>query len=387
MTERETVSMTVLVVCDVLGRENNGTTIAAMNLIRSLRDKGYTVRVICPDAERRGEPGFFIVPTLPVGPFKGYVRKNGVVIARPDRRVIEAAMEGVDHVHLLVPFLVSCAVLKLARARGIPVSAGFHCQAENLTAHLFLKDSRLVNLLTYRHFYRRCYRYVDAVHYPSEFIREVFERCGGKTNAYVISNGVNKAFRPAQVQRPPELEGKQVILFIGRFSREKSHKVLIDAAKQSRHTDELQLVFAGDGPLKEKLEKRCRGLKNPPIFRFFSRQELLRIINSADLYVHPAEIEIEAIACLEALSCGLVPVISDSKRSATRFFALDERNLFPCGDSAALAERIDWWLDHPKEKAARSRAYLGYTKQFDFDLCMDRMEQMILETHAKKHEA
>lgn len=376
--------MTICVVCDVLGRENNGTTIAAMNLIRSLRAKGHTVRVICPDKDRSGEPDYYIVPTLSLGPLNNYVKKNGVVIARPKKQVLEAALDGVDHVHLLVPFMVSRAVLKIARARGISVTAGFHCQAENLTSHLFLKNNRLANLLTYRNFYRHCYRYVDGVHYPSEFIREVFEHYGGKTNAYVISNGVNRQFQPMEVERPKELDGKRVILFIGRFSKEKSHKVLIDAAKKCRHADELQLVFAGDGPLKKKLEKRSRGLKNPPIFRFFSRQELLRVINSAELYVHPAEIEIEAIACLEAISCGLVPVISDSPRSATRFFALDERNLFRCNDSEDLARRIDYWLDHPAEREAESKAYLGYTRQFDFDTCMDKMEKMILETHARK---
>ena len=378
--------MTICVVCDVLGRENNGTTIAAMNLIRSLREKGHTVRVICPDKERSGEPDYYIVPTLPLGPLNGYVKKNGVVIARPKKQVLEAALEGVDHVHLMVPFMVSRAVLKIARERGISVTAGFHCQAENLTSHLFLKNNKLANLLTYRNFYRHCYRYVDGVHYPSEFIRGVFERYGGKTNAYVISNGVNKQFRPMEVERPKELEGKRVILFIGRFSKEKSHKVLIDAAKKSRHADELQLVFAGDGPLRKKLEKRSKGLKNPPIFRFFSREELLRVINSAELYVHPAEIEIEAIACLEAVSCGLVPVISNSERSATKFFALDERNLFHCNDSDDLAKRIDYWLEHPKAREKASRAYLGYTRQFDFDVCMDKMEQMILETHARKQE-
>lgn len=376
--------MTICVVCDVLGRENNGTTIAAMNLIRSLRAKGHTVRVVCPDKERTGEPEYYIVPTLSLGPLNAYVRKNGVVIARPDRRVLEKAMDGVDHVHLMVPFMVSRAVLKMARERGISVTAGFHCQAENLTSHLFMKNNRLANKLVYRNFYRRFYRRVDGVHYPSEFIRGVFERYGGKTNAYVISNGVNERFQPMAVERSKEQEDKRVILFIGRFSKEKSHRVLIDAAKLSRHSDELQLVFAGDGPLREKLEKRGRGLKNPPIFRFFSREELLRVINSADLYVHPADIEIEAISCLEAISCGLVPVISDSERSATRFFALDERNLFPCNDSKALAERMDYWLEHPEEKAARSREYLGYTKQFDFAVCMDRMERMILETHEKK---
>lgn len=378
--------MTICVVCDVLGRENNGTTIAAMNLIRSLRAKGHRVRIICPDKEHSGEPDYFIVPTLSLGPINSYIKKNGVVIARPKKQVLEAALEGVDHVHLIVPFMVSRAVLKIARKRGISVTAGFHCQAENFTSHIFMKNNKLANLLTYRNFYRHCYRYVDGVHYPSEFIRGVFERYGGKTNAYVISNGVNKQFRPMEVERPKELEGKRVILFIGRFSKEKSHTVLIDAAKKSRHADELQLVFAGDGPLRKKLEKRSRGLKNPPIFRFFSREELLRVINSAELYVHPAEIEIEAIACLEAISCGLVPVISNSGRSATKFFALDERNLFRCNDADDLAKRIDYWLEHPKARESASRAYLGYTRQFDFDVCMDKMEQMILETHERKQE-
>ena len=48
-------SMIVTVVCDVLGEENNGTTVAAMNLIRALKAKGHTVRVLCGDEERRGE--------------------------------------------------------------------------------------------------------------------------------------------------------------------------------------------------------------------------------------------------------------------------------------------------------------------------------------------
>lgn len=47
--------MRIVVVCDVLGAENNGTTVAAMNLIRSLRAKGHEVRVVCPDQTREGE--------------------------------------------------------------------------------------------------------------------------------------------------------------------------------------------------------------------------------------------------------------------------------------------------------------------------------------------
>ena len=40
-------------------------------------------------------------------------------------------------------------------------------------------------------------------------------------------------------------------------------------------------------------------------------------------------------------------MISNSPRSATRYFALSERNLFRCNDSDDLVERIDYWLEHP----------------------------------------
>ena len=46
--------MTITIVCDILGEENNGTTIACMNLIRFLRAQGHTVRVVCADQDKAG---------------------------------------------------------------------------------------------------------------------------------------------------------------------------------------------------------------------------------------------------------------------------------------------------------------------------------------------
>ena len=48
---------------------------------------------------------------------------------------------------------------------------------------------------------------------------------------------------------------------------------------------------------------------------------------------------------------------------------------------------MDWWLDHPEERRSCSESYLGYARQFDFDVCMDRMEQMIIDAGDKHREA
>ncbi len=375
--------MKIAIVCDVLGEENNGTTVAAMNLIRFLRSRKHDVRVVCPDEKRRGEAGYYVVPQLNVGPLNDYVRKNGVSIAISDSSVLESALRDVDIIHIMTPFILGKSALEYGRKHRIPVTAGFHAQAENITNHLHLMNSRLANGLTYKTMYRLVYQYVDAIHYPTQFIREVFESEVGPTNGYVISNGVNDRFVKTEVERPGEWTDKFVILFTGRYGLEKSHRVLIDAVARSKYEPKIQLVLAGEGPLKEELEAYGRKLTNPPVMGFFSRDEMLRVINSADLYVHPAEIEIEAIACLEAISCGLVPVIADSPRSATRFFALGENNLFHYNDPADLALKIDYWLEHPKEKDDCSKAYQGYTKQFEQRHCMEEMERMLKETAAQ----
>ncbi|MBR3415408.1 MAG: glycosyltransferase [Clostridia bacterium] len=380
--------MVIVVSCDVLGRKNNGTTLAAYNLIDSMKKRGHEVRVLCSDPERRGEDGFFVVKRLTFGPIiSKYLAKNGVALSWPDHKVVADALDGADAVHVMTPFPLGNYTAREALKRGIAVTAGFHCQAENFTSHLLLKNCKPANVLTYKVYYKKLYGKIDAVHYPTQFIREVFEKYGGKTNGYVISNGVGSEFTPGPApERDEESKNEFRILFTGRYSPEKSHSVLIDAVKRSAYRDRIRLVFAGDGPLKDKLKKRAADLPLEPVFRFYTRDKLIGVIRDADLYVHPAEIEIEAISCLEAIACGAVPVIADSDRSATRYFAVDELDLFKNGDSASLASRIDYWIEHPEQKKERSLLYRGYAEEFNFENCMDKMERMIIETVEAKRQ-
>ena len=377
--------MNITMICDVLGAENNGTTIAAMNLIRSLKAKGHNLKVVCPDEDKRGQDGFYVVSKYNFGPLNSYVEKNGVSLAKPDEDILREAVTGADVVHILVPFALGHAAAEMATEMKIPVTASFHCQAENFTNHIFLMNSDFANRTVYRFFYKQVYRMCAAVHYPTKFICDVFENEVGPTPHYVISNGVNKMFRYRPTEKPENLMDRFVVMFTGRYSREKSHKVLIDAVAQSKYRDRIQLILAGSGPLEEKIKEYARE-KLPifPIFRFYSREELIEVLNYADLYVHPAEIEIEAISCLEAISCGLVPVIADSPRSATRYFALTEDNLFHYNDAASLAEKIDFWMENPERKERMREQYLGYAEQFDYDICMDRMEHMLISAASKE---
>ena len=370
--------MRITIVCDVLGKANNGTTLAALNLIDAMKSRGHEVTVICSDKDKAGKAGYVVTPTMNLGPLNGYVAKNGVSLARASKKLLEPAIVNSDVVHIMLPFNLGTAAMKLCRKHGVPATAGFHMQAENFTSHVFMKDNSFANLATYKYIYSALYRYADAIHYPTDFIRETFELAvGHKTNAFVISNGVDERFHPNGAKKPPEFRSKFVILFSGRYSKEKSHNVLIDAVALSKHERRIQLIFAGDGPLKDVLKEQSKKLTNKPVFQFFPHNQMLNVLNYADLYVHPAEIEIEAIACMEALACGQVPIIANSPRCATKKFALDERNLFENKNPQDLAEKIDYFIEHPEAIAEYRERYKGVVAELDRNVCMGRMEEML----------
>ena len=370
--------MKIAIVCDTLGKPNNGTTIAALNLIEHLKSRGHDVRVVSPDETTRGKKGYYVVPHADLGRVLNKVlEKNGVCLAKPVESTVRAAMDGVDVVHVLFPFPLAWMASRIAVEEGIPLTAGFHCQAENLTAHLGLMDSKLINHLVYKLYYNKVYRHCARIHYPTRFIRDVFvSHTGCTVPAEVISNGVNERFfKDKETKR---LSDKFTVICSGRYSKEKAQHVLLEAVGGSKYRDSIKVVLAGCGPKEQQLRKLADKLGVDCEMRFFERGELGAYLRGADLYVHTAVAEIEAIACMEAMVSGLVPVICNSSESATRFFALDDRSLFKKGSAEDLRKKIEFFYENPGELKKYRRLYASKARCFDQHMCMLEMERMLL---------
>lgn len=378
--------MNITVVCDVLGEPNNGTSIAAYNLINTLKSKGHNVNVLCPDELKKGEPGYFVLPHLSFGVFNSYVAKNGVSLAKFDLETVDKACKNADVIHVMMPFSAGHMAAVYAHEHHIPLSAGFHVQAENITSHIFAMNSEGINAYAYKRLNKSVYQYCDSIHFPTKFIQEYVKKYNIKADSeYVISNGVNQdIFYPHYVKKPKAYEDRFVILMSGRYSKEKNQQMLIKAVGRSKYNAQIQLIFAGDGPQKKNLFVLSeRVLVNRPLFTLCSREKLSEVINYSDLYVHTSKIEIEAISCLEAISCGLVPLISDSPRSATSHFALLDKSKFKFNSVKDLKNKIEYWIEHPQEKQLARDKYIEFGKQFDFNICMDEMEKMLVEVATK----
>lgn len=375
--------MIITVVCDILGEENNGTAVVTMNLIRYLQSEGHTVRILCADQSKKGMENYFVVPNMNFGKaLNSLVNKVGVTLAKPDKDIIFQALYESDHVHIMLPLGLGLATAKMASALKISITAGFHMQAENLTSYIGLKKIRPVNTLVYKYIYKHLYRYCDGIHYPTEFIRGVFEsRTKKKTPGYVISNGVHSYVQKRSVEKPEEMKDKIVILSTGRYSGEKSQDTLIKAISKSAYKDRIQLILAGQGLKDKKYKKLAKSLPVRPIFKIYGRNEIIDVLNYCDLYVHPAVDELEGIACLEAIACGKLTIVSDSKNSATKEFAIDGKCIFRHKKANDLARVIDFWIEHPEERAGYERKYLESSAVYRQEDCMQRMGEMIFKTH------
>jgi 1-acyl-sn-glycerol-3-phosphate acyltransferase len=169
------------------------------------------------------------------------------------------------------------------------------------------------------------------------------------------------------------------VLMTGRLSPEKGQAVLIKAVALSKYKDKIQLYLAGSGPSRKNLEKLGRALPRPPVIEFLSQDRLIEWIYSCDLYVHAAEVDIEGISCIEAFTCGRVPILANSKKSAASQFALSEHSLFPAGNPKVLAEKIDYWIEHPAERYEYEHKYADAGKLYKLDYSLDKFENMLNE--------
>ncbi len=377
--------MIITLVNDTFNVNNNGTTISAMRFAKALKDHGHTIRIVtCGEPENSGadlENGMemYYVPELILPVASRLAHQQSTLFAKPVRSVLEEAITGADVVHIYQPWPLGKAAQRIARRLGVPAIAAFHIQPENITYNIglgwFPPAAHLIYYLLYLTFYRR----FKHIHCPSKFIAAQLRSHGYRARLHVISNGVAPEFIPG-LPRKRESGELYKVLMVGRLSAEKRQDVLIRAIQKSKNADKIQLYFAGSGPKLRRFKKMGAKLAHPPIFGYYNQRDLLELIQSCDLYVHASDIEIEGISCIEAFSCGLVPVISNSKRSAAVQFALSKEHLFRAGSPDSLAERIDAWISDPKKLSEAGKMYSEYAKAYVLDQSIRGIEKVYRST-------
>ena len=240
---------------------------------------------------------------------------------------------------------------------------------------------KLINDKIYEEFRDDFFNKFNRIHCPSEFIANQLREHNYTAKLYVISNGIQEKFKPM----PKEKNEKIIITMVGRLSGEKRQDLLFEAIKKSKYEKDIQLVLAGKGPKYKQYVKMVEELTNKPIIKFRNEEQLLELLHKTALYVHTSDAEIEAISCIEAIACGNVPIISNSDKSATPQFALDDRSLFEAGNSDDLAKKIDNWLSNKQELEKMRKIYAESANKYRIENSMKKIEEMFEDEIAERN--
>lgn len=262
--------------------------------------------------------------SLPMAPANGYRLPLGGAGLLTTLRDLDP-----DVVFLHDPFWTPRLVSRAAHEIGAAVIAVHHSTASLLAAGV--PGPQSVYAAAMRRWYRRAYLEVDAVMSVVDTASDT-----RRASTLRLRLGLEPSFRP----RPGLPRGGHV-LYVGRLSREKGLRELLDAAAAA--TEPWPLVLIGTGPLAGALQARTRQLGLADRVRFLpfvtDRDELARRYAGAACAVLPGAHETFGLAALEAAACGTTVVTAETTPSASLLSGLVET--FPTGDSAALLRALE----------------------------------------------
>lgn len=376
--------MLITLVIDSYQDKSNGVAMTTERFANVFIELGHEVQIIAGQVDSKGKLKGVSLGVSKVPVLYQVSKMQGFYFAKCKKKAIKEAILKSDVVHFLFPFKIERYGKKICDKYHIPSTAAFHLLPENITSTIRL-NTKVINDLIYKKF-RNFYNKFSYVHCPSQMTKKQLLSHGYTSNLEVISNGISPKFRKIKVEKPAELKDKFVILMIGRLSVEKRQDLIIEAVNKLPFKDKVQLIFAGKGPEENRLSNLAKNLPNPPIFKFFNQDDLLNLINTADLYIHASDAEIEGMSSMEAFACGLVPIFSDSDLSAGSQFALDENNLFKNGDSTDLANKITYWYRNSEQRAKRGEEYIAFAKNYSLETSVKALVEVFKKAIAKEKE-
>jgi len=352
----------------------DGGAIAQHRIVHELITKGHDVRVIAPAFS-----------------FKNTVEEeNGSTIYRPRAFVLPFYMNNKYHftpfpllyvkkiieefkpdvINVCSPYPISICAMICAKKKHIPLVGSIHILPENVLAPFFSSGlyQAMVNYtwsyLVY--FYNR----VDWATVPTQTGAVMYQEKGLKTPVSPISNGVNtEMFKPTNkgdyLRKRFNIPEKPLILYTGRINQEKNVDVLVKAIPFVLKSIDAHFLFCGSGGLKPDMMKLTQELgvdTHTTFIDFLDWADYPNIFTLADVFVMPAESELQSIVTLEAIASGVPPVVVN--KGAVPELASEENGLvFEPQDSNQLATNIIAILSDKKLRYTMKKNSLRLSEQ------------------------
>lgn len=372
--------------------EANGQAMFTTRLAEGLAQAGHTVVAIVPSdrytSYRQMREGVRVerIAAVPVGHPPSTARITGLPFFSVLRILNEFRP---DVVHIQDHFLITRVAVAIARAQHVPVVGTNHFLPENLLPYVEkLPMSRMALERLLWQTMLQVYNGLDTVVAPTETAAEILRRQRIRPPVRAVSCGVDiERFRPLTNLDRQAFRRKyglspdgKLLLYVGRIDKEKRLDVLLRAMLHL-HDYPVQLCLAGAGrhemairTLAEELRLSDSG--KVVIAGHIPAEDLPGLLNSSDAFVMPSEAELQSIATLEAMACGL-PIVAANARALPELVSQDVNGkLFQPGDAEDLARQVRALLDAPERLPALGRASRARAEDHSLSLTIRRYQNV-----------
>lgn len=189
------------------------------------------------------------------------------------------------------------------------------------------------------------------------------------TNGIDVSNYNSNLNERKKFRKEFNIDDKIVIGFVGRMSKDKNLKFLIDSFSKLKNNNQYKLVFVGDGNIYNDIQKYAEKKKVNVLF-LGHRNDVNKLLNMFDLLVLPSKREGLPMVAVEAQMSGLQCFLSDT---ITKEVNIGGVKFLPLNKSIWVNELLNF----KKEKITIDKS------KFDIDVCSRQLEKIYIELFKK----
>lgn len=199
----------------------------------------------------------------------------------------------------------------------------------------------------------------------------------------IIPNGINLELYKPKIDFKKPINDPKIILYVGRLEKRKGVKYLLKAyAKLKQDHDNIKLVIAGDGNLRETLENYIEknNVKDVKFLGFVSEKEKIKLMQSCDIYCSPALYgESFGIVLLEAMVAGSVVVCGDNPGYSSVMVDTGKISLVDPKSTEEFSRRLELLLMDESIKKVWLEWANNYVTQFDYKKVVNKYENAYLK--------
>jgi glycosyltransferase involved in cell wall biosynthesis len=282
------------------------------------------------------------------------------------RRHLARVAPDVVHCHLGTS---DCVGSVASRLLGMPAVSTLH-QAEWVGgSHRGAARLRLTALAR-----RRCARRIIAV---SESARRAYLATGWEApeRVTVVHNGVAGKAEPGAGRAVRRKLGipldVPVVAMVATLRPEKCHEVALAALPALlTRVPGVRLLLAGDGPTRPRLEQLARAVGRERVIMTGHRDDVMAVLDAADVLLHPSRIEAFPTVLLEAMAAS-VPIVATAVGGVPEIVRDGEDGLLlePPPDQGRLVAALESLLGDP---VLRRQMGAAGRERFERNFTLDR---------------